>query len=65
MNCNYSRYIMQAEVYFNCLGNKCLSYAKPMRTALTQLLVFRFPCLLTNKRDNCKVIITQINLYKQ
>ena len=45
-------YVMQAEVYFNCLGNKCLLHAKPMSTVLTQVLIFRFPCLLTNKRDN-------------
>ena len=42
-------YVMQAVLSFSCLGDKCLSHAKLMSTALTQLLIFRFPCLLTNK----------------
>ena len=42
-------YVMQAVVSVRCLGDKCLSHANPMSTALTQLLIFRFSCLLTNK----------------
>ena len=41
---------MQAVLWVNCLGDKCLSYAKVMSTALTQLLIFSFSYLLTNKR---------------
>ena len=40
---------MQAAVCVNCLGDKCLSLAKLMSTALTQLLVFRFSYILTHK----------------
>ena len=40
---------MQAVVSVICLGDKSLSHAKLMSTALTQLLVFMFSCLLTNK----------------
>ena len=40
---------MQAVVSVSCLGDKSLSHAKLMSTALTQLLVFSFSCLLTNK----------------
>ena len=40
---------MQAVVSVSCLGDKHLLYAKLMNTALTQLLIFRFSCLLTNK----------------
>ena len=42
-------YVMQAALSVNCLGDKSLSHAKLMNTALTQLLIFRFSCLLTNK----------------
>ena len=42
-------YVMQAVVSVSCLGNRSLSHAKLMSTALTQLLIFRFSCLLTNK----------------
>ena len=42
-------YVMQAVVCVSCLGDKCLSHAELMSTALTQLLIFRFSCLLTNK----------------
>ena len=42
-------YVMQAVSCFNCLGDKCLSHAKLMSTALTQLLIFKFSCLLTYK----------------
>ena len=42
-------YVMQTVLCFNFLGDKCLSHAKLMSTALTQLLIFRFSCLLTNK----------------
>ena len=42
-------YVMQAVVSASCLGDKCLSHAKLMSTALTQLCIFRFSCLLTNK----------------
>ena len=41
---------MQAVLIFlNCLGDKHLSHAKLMSTALTQLLVFRFSYLLTKR----------------
>ena len=40
---------MQAVLCVNYLGDKCLSHAKLMSTALTQLLIFRFSYLLTNK----------------
>ena len=39
-------------VYVNCIGDKCLSHAKLMSTALTQLLIFRFSYLLTNKKGS-------------
>ena len=42
-------YVMQAVVCFSYLGDKCLLHAKQMRTALTQLLIFRFSYLITNK----------------
>ena len=42
-------YVMQAVVSVSCLGDKCLSNGKLMSTAHTQLLIFRFSCLLTNK----------------
>ena len=42
-------YVMQAVVSVSFLGDKSLLHAKLMNTALTQLLVFRFSCLLTNK----------------
>ena len=42
-------YAMQAVVSVSCLGDKCLLHAKLKSTALTQLLIFRFSCLLTNK----------------
>ena len=42
-------YVMQAVVSVSCLEDKCLSHAKLMSTALTQLLIFRFSYLLTNK----------------
>ena len=42
-------YVMQAVVSVSCLGDKSLLHAKGMSTVLTQLLVFRFSCLLTNK----------------
>ena len=54
---------MQAVVCFNCLGDKCLSHAKQMSTALTQLLIFRFSYLLTNK-GSAHVLTSQTNLYK-
>ena len=40
---------MQAALCFNFIEDKCLSYAKLKNTALTQLLIFRFSYLLTNK----------------
>ena len=42
-------YVMQAVVCANCLGDKCLLHAKLISTSLTQLLIFRFSYLLTNK----------------
>ena len=42
-------YVMQAVVSVSCLRDKSLFHAKLMSTALTQLLIFRFSCLLTNK----------------
>ena len=42
-------YVMQAVVSVSCLGDKSLLHAKLMSTALTQLLISRFSCLLTNK----------------
>ena len=42
-------YVMKAVVSVNCLQNKCLLHAKLMSTALTQLPIFRFSFLLTNK----------------
>ena len=42
-------YVMQAVLYFNCLGDKCLLHAKRMSTALTQLLAFRLSYLLADK----------------
>ena len=42
-------YVMLAVLCFNYLGDKCLSCAIWMSTALTELLIFRFSCLLTNK----------------
>ena len=42
-------YVMQAVVSVNCLGDKSLLHAKLISTALTQLLIFRLSCLLTNK----------------
>ena len=42
-------YVMQAVLCVNCLGDKCLSHAKLISTALTQLLISRFSYLLTNK----------------
>ena len=42
-------YVMQAVVSVSCPGDKCLPHARLMSTALTQLLIFRFSCLLTNK----------------
>ena len=42
-------YVMQPMVSVSCLGDKSLLHAKLMSTALTQLLIFRFSCLLTNK----------------
>ena len=38
-----------AVVSVSCLGVKCLLHDKLMSTALTQLLIFRFSHLLTNK----------------
>ena len=42
-------YVMQAVLCVNCLGDKCLSHATLMNTALIQLLIFRFSYLVTNK----------------
>ena len=42
-------YLIQAAVCVNCLGDKYLSLSNLMSTALTQLLIFRFSYLLTNK----------------
>ena len=42
-------YVMLAVVSGSCLGDKCLLHAKLMSTTLTQLLIFRFSCLLTNR----------------
>ena len=42
-------YVMQAVVSVSCLGDKSSSHAKWMSIALTQLLIFRLSCLLTNK----------------
>ena len=39
----------KAVVCINCLGDKCLLHGILMSAALTQLLIFRFSCLLTNK----------------
>ena len=48
-NLNFWHYVMQAVLCVNCPGDKCLSHAKLMSTALTQLLIFSFSYLLTNK----------------
>ena len=50
INTPFYCYVMQAALCVNCLGDKCLLHAKLMSTALTQLLIFSFPYLLTNKR---------------
>ena len=56
-------YVMQAVISISCLGDKNLLHAKLMSTALTQLLIFRFSCLLTNKRI-VQCIDNSNNLYK-